>query len=740
MGVALGHDGHALQRGLQAHLLALAAGSAQPHHGLHAANGGHDIRVDRLLISLGNPHEVHGLRLHWVTIGQRSGQVPVDELGEEGRHRGEQHRGFQQHAVESAEGRERLVGPQGAAHPRTVHADVHVGEVLEEGNETRHNSVQAVCLHFLPNKLDEAMCVGVHPLVHEVRALFDSVIIRDELHAGALVTAGLLHEETVGVVPRQEHVLHHVADAILFELERLCSDDWGVAHVHAHGISAVGLDDLLGVGVVLQALAHLLAIRGKHQAVDDQVLEGGPVEEVRGEHHERVEPASSLVKALRDELGRESLLKLLLALERVVLRRVGHRAALKPAVEHLVDPLEHSFAHLGGDLDVVDEMPVDVGDLPSGVSLKLGHAADANDLLKVRGHPQRDGRAPVPIARDTPVPRLREPVVKALLLDEGGHPVGLVVAVDQVLPLLLDLDEPAWHGLVDQRSVRAPAMRIVVDLSPIEHQAALLLEVLLDVLVCSLHVLALEVGHLLREAAIVVDGAYHARPVLLDDAMGQTDAVIVLAEGRCLVDDTGTSLGGNVAIGDNVPRLLLHLALEVVEQRLVRSPDKLRALNLLQELEVLVPVLLDRAADPAEAVLADDPLSPIVLLLHTKILQLGVHAERHVGGQGPGRRRPRKNVAVLLPDKLELHNDGGVGDLFVPLRDLEVGERRTTGGAVRHDAEGPVDEALVEEFLEDPPAALHERKIHGLVVVVEVHPAAKPLYNLPPLGRVPLDN
>ena len=36
---------------------------------------------------------------------------------------------------------------------------------------------------------------------------------------------------------------------------------------------------------------------------------------------------------------------------------------------------------------------------------------------------------------------------------------------------------------------------------------------------------------------------------------------------------------------------------------------------------------------------------------------------------------------------------------------LEVGQRRGAGGAVGHDAEGPIDQALVVELLEDPPAA-----------------------------------
>lgn len=61
--------------------------------------------------------------------------------------------------------------------------------------------------------------------------------------------------------------------------------------IHAHSI---------GEGsywVVLEPLAHLLAVRSQHQAIADQVLEGWPVKQQRGQDHEGVEPAPRLVQA-----------------------------------------------------------------------------------------------------------------------------------------------------------------------------------------------------------------------------------------------------------------------------------------------------------------------------------------------------------------------------------------------------------------------------------------------------------
>lgn len=65
-------------------------------------------------------------------------------------------------------------------------------------------------------------------------------------------------------------------------------------------------------------------------------------------------------------------------------------------------------------------------------------------------------------------------------LDGLGHPVGLLVVLEQALLDLLHVDEPRGHGLVDEGLVRAPAERVrVLQLRPVD-QAAALLKVLDD--------------------------------------------------------------------------------------------------------------------------------------------------------------------------------------------------------------------------------------------------------------------
>ena len=115
----------------------------------------------------------------------------------------------------------------------------------------------------------------------------------------------VLQQEAIRVVPGNEHVLQHAVDAGFLEAERLRAHHGRVDQIQTHRIRAVFIDDGLGIGVVLQPLAHLLSVLGEHQAVHDDVLPGGLVEQRRGEHHQRVEPATRLIETLRDELRRE---------------------------------------------------------------------------------------------------------------------------------------------------------------------------------------------------------------------------------------------------------------------------------------------------------------------------------------------------------------------------------------------------------------------------------------------------
>jgi len=148
---------------------------------------------------------------------------------------------------------------------------------------------------------------------------------------------------------------------------------------------------------------------------------------------------------------------------------------------------------------------VDICNLLSRDLFQLSDASDADHLLEVARNPQRDWRSPKSVPRYAPIPCLTEPIVEALLLDRGWHPISCIVVLDEFVTDLLNLHEPTCDGSVDKRRVRAPTVWVVVHLIAVEHETTFLLQVFLDVLISLLHMLSLEEAHLGSEASIVVD-------------------------------------------------------------------------------------------------------------------------------------------------------------------------------------------------------------------------------------------
>ena len=62
-------------------------------------------------------------------------------------------------------------------------------------------------------------------------------------------------------------------------------------------------------------------------------------------------------------------------------------------------------------------------------------------------------------------------------------PVSLAVVLQQLLVHVLEPDEPAGHGLVDEGRLRAPAERVAMFHRTLMHQATCVLQVLSNVLV-----------------------------------------------------------------------------------------------------------------------------------------------------------------------------------------------------------------------------------------------------------------
>ncbi|KAA6429736.1 MAG: hypothetical protein FRX49_00169 [Trebouxia sp. A1-2] len=229
----------------------------------------------------------------------------------------------------------------------------------------------------------------------------------------------VLHKEAVGVVPRQEDILDHSKDTLLLEAQGLTP--------HHRGVDQ---DRSTQRKVEMQCRGVKDAVQGSSRL--HQFMCHNPSAIASGAH------------TFSHKVSREVALKKVLVLKGVVQLAVRHAATLKPAVKHLLHPVQLTLALLAGDGDVVYEVPV-------------------------------QGGTPEAAPADRPVMCICQPVVEALLLDIGWNPVGLGIVGHQLILDLGHLHKPAGHSLqhskgcaelqedsrgvnpVDEGGLRAPA-------------------------------------------------------------------------------------------------------------------------------------------------------------------------------------------------------------------------------------------------------------------------------------------
>ena len=130
----------------------------------------------------------------------------------------------------------------------------------------------------------------------------------------------------------------------------------------------------------------------------------------------------------------------------------------------------------------------------------------------------------------------------------------------------------------------------------------------------------------------------------------------------------------------------------------------------------------------------------LAILFHQVVVHVRAHNNAEVGIKCPRGRRPHEDARVLelgfaRVDR-ENQREGRILTVLVALVGFEVRKRSRESRAVRLDAVALVDEALVEALLEHPPHRFHEVLVHGLVALVEVHPAAHAAHRLLPFAGV----
>mmetsp|Transcript_33801 Transcript_33801/g.54241 ORF Transcript_33801/g.54241 Transcript_33801/m.54241 type:complete len:468 (-) Transcript_33801:316-1719(-) len=435
-----------------------------------------------------------------------------------------------------------------------------------------------------------------------------------------------------------------------------------------------------------------------------------------------------------------------------MLLRVGHGARLEPTVEHLVDAPQRgkTWSAARRDLEVVDEMAMDVRDFCARSLLQLSNGSNHTHLLTVLRGPHGDGSAPVPTAADGPIVCVLQPVVKALLLDVGGHPVRFFVVCQELRLNFFHLDKIRRHRLVDERRVRAPAIGVGVHQPRVVYQPPHVLDGGDELFVRLLDVLAQEWrSHGLAEASVIV---YWVRKhaALGHHAAGDAHPVIVLAVRRRLVHHAGATVVRHVPVHAHLERCGLHFLGEEGKQWLVSNILELGASHLLDNLPAVgeaCPIsclatfhLLCRARKKSDAHLRHHVHSACGrpdIYVHER----GVDTQRQVRGQGPGCSSPRdERGAEVAANDRKGHHHGRVGHVPVVQASLEVRQRRVAGSGVRHHLEALVHEILLPQSFENPPHGLHVVGVQSLIVVFEVDPATGAGHRLFPLLGVTHDD
>ena len=283
-----------------------------------------------------------------------------------------------------------------------------------------------------------------------------------------------------------------------------------------------------------------------------QRAERRAVEQRRRQHVQRVEPAAGLPDVLDDEVARVVAVEPVAVLERVVHLRERHRARLEPAVKHLGDAPHRRLARRVvrvGAGQVVDRGPVQVVGPYAEVPLQLVQAAVhvGARVVRVVALPDRDRRAPEPVAADRPVARVRQPLAELPVLDVLGHPGDLLVQLDHAVAELRHLDEPAGHRLVDERVAAPPAVRVGVRVVVPPDEGVVFPQPPDDRLVRLEDVQARPVADHRQVLALLVDRE-HDR-----DAGRLAGRGVGLAVGGRHVHHAGAVLGGHLVARDDPP-------------------------------------------------------------------------------------------------------------------------------------------------------------------------------------------
>ena len=410
---------------------------------------------------------------------------------------------------------------------------------------------------MVPDLINQSGQLGKDPAVERV------VPWKFKIFAGRFPTVdpGIGCQKGQGIPERKQQGPGCFHQSLFGKTKVFTTNSRAVEHVKPNRVGSILIQHLCRIGVVLEPLAHLLPVFSQDQPVDDTVVKCGFVKKSLGDDHEGVKPAPGLVQSFADEVGREICLKNFLVFKWIMLLPIGHRARLKPAVEHLRHPpvgLSLVFNH-----QLVNMLFMKVRDLGPGCVLEFFHAAEAKGV-SILTFPDRQGRAPESVAADRPIPGVFKPLAKTSVADVTGNPMHFTVVLHHPVPEGFDLDKPGGDRLIDQRGIGPPAERITVlhGLLP-EHQS-LFLQFLGNGTVGFHHIQSCDELHVLHEISLLIHRVENRNSFAVENPH-----VIFTETGE--VDEACAAFIADILVVVNFPCVIRRLPfLREIEQRLIR--------------------------------------------------------------------------------------------------------------------------------------------------------------------------
>ena len=270
------------------------------------------------------------------------------------------------------------------------------------------------------------------------------------------------------------------------------------------------------------------------------------------------------------------MLERVLVLERIVPLRKRHGAGVEPHV-HELGNAPHFTAAFAFQDHVVDVRLMKVQRFGQCGSLtpQFLDAPNRPFLFTLSANPDRNRRAPIAIARDRPILVLFQPVSETALAGFRRIPVDLLVVGDHVAGVVRRADIPGLPGVIEQRRVASPAMRIAVRISFLLEEQAARLQVGSDLRIRDFEEFAGIRSGSFDKLAAGVERLNHRQLVLL------RSPVIVFAVGRRHMDDAGTIRRRDKVGADDVPGLFVDR--KKAEPSLVFLADQIAAAHALDD-------------------------------------------------------------------------------------------------------------------------------------------------------------